>query len=94
MNFAVAELVVTLCTAIAALVVATATVVWFMAEQFKKTRAEFWKAISSLHNTVAATIDDHKKEDDRRFERLTDQVWSIAVKTAQRHGEPVPPRPI
>jgi hypothetical protein len=93
MNFAVAELVVTLCTAIAALIVATATVVWFVSEQFKKSRNEMWKAISSLHNTVMAHIDDINKENNRRFQDLTTQVWKMEVRASRWRGDVEPERP-
>ena len=71
------EAIVVLLSAIGALVVATGTLVWFMADQFKKNRAEFWKGITALHNTITVKLDDHEKKDDRRFDRVTDQIWNI-----------------
>ena len=88
------EAIVVLLSAIGALVVATGTLVWFMADQFKKNRAEFWKGITALHNTITVKLDDHEKKDDRRFERVTDQIWSIEVRNARRDGEPPPPKPL
>ena len=87
------QLVITMLTAIGALIVAVAVLVWFIADQFKKNRAEFWRAISELHNTIAAQIDRHEQKDDVRFDRLTNQIWSIEVRNAHRDGEVVPPRP-
>jgi hypothetical protein len=87
------EAIVILLGAIGSLVVATGTLVWFMADQFKKNRAEFWKAITSLHNTITTKLDDHEKKDDRRFEKVTDQIWSIEMRNARRDGEEPPPRP-
>lgn len=80
-------------TAIGALIVATATLVWFIADQFKKSRAEFWKGITALHNTMTTSLDDHEKRDDQRFDRLTTQVWGLEVRNARRDGELSPPRP-
>ncbi len=88
------EAIVDLLVAIGALVAATATLVWFIADQFKKNRAEFWKGIAALHNTITAKLDDHEKKDDRRFERVTDQIWNIELRNAHRDGEPPPPRPL
>ena len=93
MTFQAAELVITLVAAIGALIVATATVVWFMADQFKKNRAEFWKAITALHNSITEKIDDHSKDDDRRFHELQTQIWQMAVENAQQHGRRIPDRP-
>lgn len=88
------EATVVLLSAIGALVVATGTLVWFMSDQFKKNRAEFWKGITSLHNTITAQLDDHETKDDIRFEKIRDQIWTIELRDARRHGEPPPPKPM
>jgi hypothetical protein len=88
------ETIIVLLCAMGSLVVATGTLVWFMADQFKKNRAEFWKGITSLHNTMTARLDDHDKKDDRRFDRMTDELWDIKLRNARKDGDPLPPRPL
>jgi hypothetical protein len=87
------ETIIVLLCAIGSLVIATATLVWFMADQFKKSRAEFWKGITALHNTMTEQLDDHENKDDRRFERITDQLFEIQIRNARKDGDPLPPRP-
>jgi len=83
------ELVVTLLTAVGALCVAVGTLVWFISDQFKKNRALFWKGLSELHNTIVAKIDDHQKDDNRRFAALQDAVWDLRLHLARRNGSAV-----
>jgi hypothetical protein len=87
------EFIITLLAGIGGLLVATASLAWFIAEQFKKTRAEFWTGITNLHNTIMMKIDDHQKEDDHRFDAITRQVWNLEVRFARRDGDASPPYP-
>ncbi len=86
------ETLLAVVSAIGALILATATLVWFISEQFKKNREEFWKGISSLHNTITSMLGNHEKEDDRRFERLSDQIHDVERRNARKDGRPPPTR--
>jgi predicted tellurium resistance membrane protein TerC len=87
------EALVATLTAIGGLIFAIAGLVWFLSEQFKRNRSEFWKAISELHNTIVGKMDTHEKEDDRRFEALTTQIWHIELRNARRDGIEPPRHP-
>src|SRR5215467_9634064 len=58
-----------------------ATVAWFISTQFNKSRRSFYSALS-LHN----------REDDDRFQALSDDIWTIRMHMAQNDGEQLPPR--
>ena len=87
------ELVTAVVTALFGIVIATGTLVWFMADKFKKNRAEFWRGLTELHNTVMSEMDNHEKKDDLRFEALTNQIWKMEVAQARRNGEASSERP-
>lgn len=59
----------------------TATVVIFMMRGFSENRRLFYRIIS-LHN----------KEDDDRFQALSDDIWDIRLRNAAKDGEAPPPR--
>ena len=84
------ETIIAVVSAIGALLVATSTLVWFISTQFKSAREEFWKGISSLHNTITTMLNNHEKDDDRRFERISDQLLDIERRNARKDGDPMP----
>lgn len=66
---------------IAAVMTGTALTVLFLTNEFKKNRRLFYRIIS-LHN----------KEDDDRFQALSDEIWAIHLRNARRDGDEPPPR--
>lgn len=61
---------------IAAVATGTAATVLFLMNEFKKNRTLFYRIIS-LHN----------KEDDDRFQMLSDDIWQIHLRNALRDGD-------
>jgi hypothetical protein len=59
----------------------TAYLTWFVSRQFSQNRHMFYRIIS-LHN----------KEDDDRFEELSNEIWRIHVRNAKRDGDDTPRR--
>lgn len=66
---------------VASAVGVTAWLTWFISEQFRKNRHLFFRVIS-LHN----------REDDDRFEALSNDIWQIHLRNAQRDGNGLPER--
>ncbi len=66
---------------IAAVMTGTAMTVLFLMNEFKKNRRLFYRIIS-LHN----------KEDDDRFQALSDEIWAIHLRNARRDGDEPPER--
>lgn len=66
---------------IAAVMTGTALTVLFLTNEFKKNRQLFYRIIS-LHN----------KEDDDRFQALSDDIWKIHLRNAMRDGDAPPDR--
>jgi hypothetical protein len=62
-------------------VASTATIVLFLMREFSQNRKLFFRVIS-LHN----------KEDDDRFEELSNDIWRIHIRNAQRDGDNPPQR--
>lgn len=62
-------------------VLITAWLTWFVREQFAKTHRLFYRVIS-LHN----------REDDDRFEELSNEIWRIHLRNALRDGDAPPQR--
>lgn len=54
---------------------------WFIANEFRKNRHIFYQIIS-LHN----------REDDDRFEMMSNDIWRIHLRNAQRDGDNPPER--
>jgi len=77
---------------LASVATATAAVVWFIADQFKKNRAEFWKGIEALQAALTVKLDQHEREDNRRFEKITEQIWDIELRNARKDGTEPPRR--
>jgi hypothetical protein len=88
------EALIAVAGAAGSLVVATATLVWFIADQFKKNRRVFYEGLTALHNAVTSKLDEHEKKDDKRFEMLTSQVFDIQLRNARIDGAMPPKRPI
>ena len=61
------QFIITLLTGMGSLLVAGGTLAWFIATQFRKSRSEFWRGLTELHNTITAQIDDHIKDDKIQF---------------------------
>lgn len=59
----------------------TAWLTWFLREQFSKTHRLFYRVIS-LHN----------REDDDRFEAMSNEIWKIHLRNARRDGDAPPDR--
>jgi hypothetical protein len=86
------QFIITLLTGMGSLLVAGGTLAWFIQDQFKKNREVFWRAITELHNTVTAKIDDHAKEDKIQFRDLSNEIWRLRLAVAKGNGEEVPHR--
>lgn len=86
------QFLITLLSAIAALFVAGGTFMWFVAEQFKKSRGEMWKAVTALHNTVTDLVANHEIKDDHRFKETSDDIWELKLAIARGNGETLPVR--
>jgi len=54
---------------------------WWIGEQFRKNREVFYR-VMSLHN----------REDDDRFEELSNDIWRIHLRNAMRDGAEPPQR--
>lgn len=61
--------------------VGTAVTVLFLMNEFRKNRTLFYRIIS-LHN----------KEDDDRFQALSDEIWEIHLRNARKDGDKEPKR--
>ena len=86
------QFITTLLTGMGSLLVAGGTLAWFIADQFKKNRNEFWRGITELHNTITAQIDDHIKDDKIQFKELGDQIWQVRLAVARGNDEDKPQR--
>jgi hypothetical protein len=86
------QFIITLLTGMGSLLVAGGTLAWFIANQFKINRAEFWRGITELHNTLTVQIDDHIKDDKIQFKELGEQVWQLRLAVARGNDEDKPQR--
>jgi hypothetical protein len=59
----------------------TAILIWFVRDQFSKQQRMFFRIISR-----------HNREDDDRFDGISNELWNIRLTMARNHGEPLPPR--
>lgn len=59
----------------------TAFLTWFISDQFRRSRSLIYRLISK-----------HNREDDDRFQALSDDIWTIRLRNASRDGEMPPPR--
>lgn len=71
------QLLVMICGAVST----AAWLTWFISQQFRSNRALFYRMMS-LHN----------REDDDRFEALSNDIWRIHLRNAQRDGDSPPER--
>lgn len=66
---------------VAAVAAPTAFLTWFIAEQFRKNRQEFYR-VMSVHN----------QEDDDRFSAIQEAQWELREHIARREGSKPPHR--
>jgi|ERR1700722_5236791 len=86
------QFLISLLTGMGSLLVAGATLAWFIANQFRKHRSEMWRAVTELHNTITAKVDDHAKDDKIQFADLSNQIWRLRLAVARGNGDEVPER--
>lgn len=73
---------------IASVAISTATVTGFIYNGFSKTR----NLISESQKNFYRVISRHNREDDERFAALSDDIWNLRVRAANRDGTSPPPR--
>lgn len=77
-------------SAVSVVVAVTASIVgatWWLSDQLRKNRDIFYKQMADYHNQITMKMDNHEKEDDRRFNSLSNNIWQIRMRNAAIDGK-------
>lgn len=76
-------------SAVSVILGVTASIVgatWWLSDQLRKNRDIFYKQMAEYHNQMTMHMDNHEKEDNIRFNALSNSIWQIRMRNAAIDG--------
>ena len=65
---------------------------WWLSKQFSQTRSLIWTKGEELQKHLEAKLEYHELHDDQRFLAVSNDLWALRVRNAERDGVNLAPR--
>lgn len=69
-----------------AMIVAVATLSWWLSSRFTEMRKEVYSRLETMQEKILNKMEYHERHDDSRFGAILNDLWAIRVRNAARDG--------